>query len=299
MKTISIIVHGRHGLNKLLLDFIDAYGTTTELCIDLKLTEKNGDARKFAFESTQKNDDIIIAAGGDGTINEVLNGMFDSKEEKPNLLIIPIGTGNDFMLNRKNFTTPRQLYSSIVSRERTSLDIGSITENAKVHYFLNIADVGFGGATVHTLNKQRKFINGKISYSIAILRTFFGYRKPTIEFESPNFNYKGKTLMIAFCNGESFGNGIKIHPGADPSDQIMNVTLLGKVSLFDYIRYLPKLKKGVRINHPELHYITINGAHIKILQGAAPIEADGEPVNFKNVTISMNPSAIQLIEPLD
>ncbi len=282
----------------MLREFIDAYSNVAELSIELKLTEKTGDARKFAFESTQKNYDIIIAAGGDGTINEVLNGMFDSEEEKPHLLIVPIGTGNDFMLNRNIFTSPEQLYNSITSLERTSLDIGSIKENTKVHYFLNIADAGFGGATVHTLNRQRKFLRGKISYSIAILRTFFYYRKPTIEFESPNFNYKGKALMVAFCNSESFGNGIRIHPEADPSDQNMNITLLGKVSLFDYLRYLPKLKKGIRIDHPELHYFIANEAHLKVIEGSAPIEADGEAVTYRNVKVSLVPSAVKLIEPL-
>lgn len=299
MKKISIIVHGRHGLNPLLQDFIDNNSQTSGLEIQLRLTKKNGDAKQFAKDACLLKHEIIIAAGGDGTINEVVNGMFDSAESKPHLLIIPIGTGNDFMLNRKVFTNPNQITAAIHSTQRTSLDVGAIHEVDKKHYFLNIADIGFGGATVHTLNKQRKYLGGKISYPIAILRTFFSYRKPTITFESSNFNYKGKALMIAFCNSESFGSGIKIHPGADPSDQILNVTFLGQVSLFDYIRYLPKLKKGIRIDHPELHYFTANEARMTLLQGCAPIEADGEAVNFTNATISLIPSAIQLIEPLN
>lgn len=295
MKNVSIIVHGRHGLNDLLKQFIDQYSLKYHL--QVRLTAKNGDAKKFAKEATEHKHDIIIAAGGDGTINEVVNGMFTSKESKPDLLIIPIGTGNDFMLNRKIFQKPDQLFDAIQSTQRTKLDVGAISNGEKKHYFLNIADMGFGGATVHTLNKQRKYLSGKISYPIAILRTFFSYRKPTIAFESSTFNYTGKALMIAFCNSESFGSGIKIHPGADPSDQLMNITFLGKVSLFDYIRYLPKLKKGIRIGHPELHYFTVNESRISILHGTAPIEADGEPVNFTNATISLIPSSLQLIEP--
>lgn len=299
MKKISIIVHGRHGLNRLLKDFINRYHLTGEIELTIRLTEKIGDAKQFAEEAAQLRHDVIIAAGGDGTINEVINGIMNTNDHRPDLLIIPVGTGNDFMLNRKTYSRSEQIYDTIRSATRTMLDVGLIKSNDTKHFFLNIADVGFGGATVHTLNKQRKFITGKISYPIAILRTFFSYRKPIIAFESSSFNYRGKTLMIAFCNSESFGNGIKIHPGADPSDQIMNVTLLGNVSLFDYIRYLPKLKKGVRINHPELHYLTVNEAQIKILEGTAPIEADGEPVNFTDATISMIPSAIQLIEPVN
>lgn len=297
MKTITIIVHGRHGLNPLLKDFVHAYDQHKDITLTVKTTQKSGDAKVFAQEETANQTNIIIAAGGDGTINEVINGILPFAGKKPSLCVIPVGTGNDFMQNRKLFTSAHELFESIMREEGTKLDVGSIEANQKQHFFLNVADVGFGGATVHTLNKQRRFISGKIAYPIAILTTFFRFRKPLIEFKSPNFNYKGKALMVAFCNSSSFGSGIYIHPGANPSDQIMNITLLGKVSLFDYLRYLPKLKQGKRIDHPELHYFTANEAQIKIVNGSAPIEADGEPVHFNDSTIRLIPAAIKLIEP--
>jgi diacylglycerol kinase (ATP) len=294
---ITIIVHGRHGLNNLLKDFLGKYSNDAKITTQTLFTKKGGDARQFAKEATEQKQDVIIAAGGDGTINEVINGILCCTQNPPRLMIIPIGTGNDFMLKRSTFSCADQLYKALHQPDATPLDVGKITAENERHYFLNIADAGFGGCTVHTLNRQRKYISGKIAYPIAILTTFLRFTKPNIQFSCGDFSYQGKSLMVAFCNSQSFGSGIIINPDANPSDQLMNITFLGKVSLFDYIRYLPKLKKGKKIEHPELHYITGNVAHIKVLSGSAPFEADGEPVKFKNATITLIPSVLHLIEP--
>lgn len=299
MQNVSIIVHGRHGLNALLKDFIALYKDDSKIRIHLKTTKKEGDAHAFAADAVQGRHQVIIAAGGDGTVNGVLNGMFSVELSHPKLLIVPIGTGNDFMKTRRKFTTGQQVYDAIISTKSTLIDVGQIQEKEQKHYFLNIADAGFGGETVHTLNRHRKYIGGKIAYPLAILRTFLIYRKAEIAFSCDHFSYQGKVFMLVFCNSSTFASGIIINPDADPTDGVLNITLLGKVSFLDYVRYLPKLKKGIKINHPELHYLTTKSAQMTLLSGKAPVEVDGETVNLKNINVLLIPSVLQLIEPSD
>jgi YegS/Rv2252/BmrU family lipid kinase len=292
---IAIILHGKRGANKVLLDFIAQAEEIPSFSVNIFYTKAQGHARELARNA--KTADVIIASGGDGTLNEVVNGILESGNEQVRLIIIPTGTGNDFMRTRPCFSEADKIITQILSRNYRTLDVGVISSEGQNYFFLNIADAGFGGSTIHTLNRIRKVIDRKIAYPLAILKTFIRYRKPYIELNAGGFHYSGPALMAAFCNGSCFGNGIFIHPGADPSDGKLNITLLCKVSLFDYIRYLPKLKKGKRIQHPELHYLETTECSIKLLSGTMDIEADGEVVSLKDPDIRLLPGALRYIGP--
>lgn len=120
----------------------------------------------------------------------------------------------------------------------------------------NIFDVGFGGYVIHQLTKLRNIgISGKFAYVISILWSFITFRKKEIELKIDGLTvYKGKTLLTAFCKGKVFGYGLTIQPDAKVSDDFIYVTLIGDVSLFDYVRHLGSLKKGRKIEHAHVHY---------------------------------------------
>ncbi len=240
--------------------------------------------------------DVIVAVGGDGTMNEVLNGIMPlNKTVVPILAILPNGTGNDFVKSAKMKFKSVDFLNAILEKRSTPIDVGKINTMGITHYFLNIADVGFGGKVVEILNKQRKFLKGKTSYSIAILRTFFGFKKPTLSIKTDNFEFQGKILMVAICNGSVFGNGLTINPYAKINDGTLNITLLGKVSLFDYIKNLAKLKKGLPIQHPEAHYLETKSIEIKVIKGKASSEMDGEYVDAGDQLISIVKGGIRML----
>ena len=161
---------------------------------------------------------------------------------------------------------------------------------------MNIADVGFGAAVVEILNKQRKYLGGKASYALAILRTFLRFKTPHLTIQSPSYQYSGPVFMVAFCNGDMFGDGLYIHPGAKVNDGVMNITLLKKIGLMDYVRNLKNLKTGKRINHPEAFYFTENELSIMVSKGKAVTETDGEHLATAEIRVSIVPSAIQLLK---
>jgi diacylglycerol kinase family enzyme len=187
------------------------------------------------------------------------------------------------------------LTDSILNRNVKSVDVAKVVYTSGARYFLNIADIGFGGKVVQVLDKQRRFIGGKASYALAILRSFLGYRRPELEITCENFQYRGSVLMVAICNGRIFGDGLTINPYAFMNDGKLNITLLGKVTLFDYIRNLSNLKSGKEIRHPEAHYLEASEISVRIINGEAVGELDGEYFPDGNCTFSILPSEIELL----
>jgi diacylglycerol kinase (ATP) len=296
MKRIDIVVNSTHGNVSLIRELVKM---AVDLSIDLQIhyTQYQGHGVILAENICAQNTSLILAAGGDGTAHEVINGILRSNFNPPPFAIIPVGTGNDFMRGRPFFTCASQIMDSLENKRWKSTDLGCINHGQQKSYFLNIADTGFGGATVHTLNKQRSWIKGKISYSLAILRTFLTFRKPILTISTAEWTHEGHVLLCAFCNGGIFGSGLTIHPEANPHDGELEITLIGKVSLFEYLRYLPKLKNGERIEHSEVKYLRSNNITVKIIDGKSSTEADGEPICETDFTVELVPGKINLLVP--
>jgi len=296
MKTLVFIINGAHKLSSLNQQIITACQKYTGFDTAVFKTNYEKHASELAEQQTADNIDCIIAIGGDGTIHEILNGILSQGIYKPRLAILPNGTGNDFMRTRDHFKSAHQFIHSILSSNFESIDIGKITSNSSTHYFINIADIGFGGAVIHTLKEQRKLFSGKLAYSIAILKTFFTYKKSLLSITASNYQLQSEIFMVVFCNGSIFGNGLTIHPGAKVNDGQLNIVIIGNVSILDYLRYLPKLKKGQIINHPEVHYLDTNKININTTKQTWT-EADGEIIGNQPITVELIPHLIELIIP--
>jgi YegS/Rv2252/BmrU family lipid kinase len=250
-------------------------------------TQGQKDAINFAIECCENKMDVIIAVGGDGTVNEIVNGIMIGDCHKPKLAIIPNGTGNDFVRSMHLNCDLSQFYDAILKNEYQTVDIGQIEYEDKKRYFVNIGDVGFGGKVVQVLDKQRSYMGGKASYALAILKSFIRYRRPVLQIVGDNFQYEGIVLLVAFCNGSIFGDGIVINPFAKMNDGKLSVTLFGKVSLLDYIRNIKALKAGKPINRHEAKYFETSQLEIKIIHGKAVTETDGEYLPCGNLKVSI------------
>lgn len=296
MKTVVFIINANHTISSLNQRIINACEQNSEFTTKTYFTNHPKHAVEIAQHQTNENADIIVAVGGDGTIHEILNGILSVLNNKPLLAILPNGTGNDFMRTRQHFKTPDEFIQSILSNKRESIDIGRITSNSSTHYFINIADIGFGGAVIHTLAKQRKVVGGKFAYSLAILKTFFTYKKAVLKISAPGYMHESATFMVIFCNGSIFGSGLTIHPEAKVNDGQLNVVIIGNVSLLDYLKYLPKLKKGKFIHHPEVHYLAYNEITVES-QTPQWTETDGEIATNENIKVTLIPNCIELLTP--
>ncbi|MDX1351135.1 MAG: diacylglycerol kinase family lipid kinase [Putridiphycobacter sp.] len=291
---LSFIINNTKGLSKMARDVMTLVEDSSDLEGNYLYTNGPKHAISLAYEEASKAD-VIIAVGGDGTCNEVINGLGKYKGAMPKFAVIPTGSGNDFFSVLPTLT-PEEFISRILNNSFQVIDLGKVGFKNKDAYFLNVADIGFGAKVVELLNKQRKKgLGGKLSYVIAILRTFFLHKKAHIEIQGDNFEFKGKFLMVAFCNGSTFGHGLVINPDARIDSNKLNLTVIGDVSIFAYILNLSRLKKGGHINHSKVHYFETESATIKIIGEKQWMEGDGEILGANTHTVSILANAIKLI----
>jgi YegS/Rv2252/BmrU family lipid kinase len=293
-KTLTLIIHGYRKISDKSLETIQLMEGEPLLTVTKRLTKGPGDAIEIARDAST-NSDVVIAVGGDGTCNEVINGLMITPNPEIVFGVIPNGTGNDFVRNFRLFD-PYTFVTAIVENSIQQIDLGKITFGQTSRYFINVADIGFGARVIDTMNRQRlSGIGGKFSYNLAILRSFFTYRKPIIKVQNDNFQFEGKSLMIVFSNGTTFGHGLKIYPEAKLDSGKLGLAVIGKVSLIQYAKNLGKLKDGKKIDHPEVKYHEFEKIHATTTDKNLIVETDGEIAGRSSITVEVVPGALQVV----
>jgi diacylglycerol kinase (ATP) len=294
---IAFIINSSRKLNQISMETLDLAKRDATLTCHFFKTEYPKHAVKIAEDVSNLDFDSVIAVGGDGTCNEVLNGIQLSINKRAILFgIVPNGTGNDFHKMIGEFQ-PDIFISSIKKQRHKQIDICKVQLNDSISYALNIAGIGFDGFVVQHLEKMRSTIrlNGKIAYALAILQSFIYFKKRRVHIQCAKFNYDGKLMLMAVCNGRSFGHGLFINPEAKIDDGKLNITLLGEVTFWDYIKNIGRLKKGLKINHPNVHYFQTEEIQINMQSESLCTELDGENIGSGNVNFSIEKGVLKLL----
>nr|MBK9653267.1 hypothetical protein [Bacteroidota bacterium] len=178
-------------------------------------------ATQLCKQAVDNNYTCIISCGGDGTLNECVNGILQNPlQAKVQLALLPLGTGNDFATHCLCQNNLGRTQKNIVENKTRMVDAEKILlrNNIAPHYFINIADAGFGAAVVQHMLSSKNTFGKKNQYHLSILRTFFSYKKLQLEITADDFYYKGKVMMVAIVNGKYFGSGMGIAPDAKIDD---------------------------------------------------------------------------------
>ncbi len=240
----------------------------------------------------------FIAVGGDGTLNEVVNGIINSfkteegcdwaKIKEIKIGILPSGSGNDFVKNL-GYKTLDEL-KNLINRDSSGLvDVGFAEYldrgmNKAERFFINVSDVGIGGEVVINKEKLPMALPGEVNYFLAIVSTFLTYKKKLINVKAKEFNWEGTVLNFVIANAKYFGNSIGIAPHAEISDGKFAITNIGNISLKDYFMNIGTAKKCKKIIHPEVFYteseeLLIENADKRPLT----IDMDGEFIGYAPV----------------
>ncbi|WP_297984527.1 diacylglycerol kinase family protein [uncultured Chryseobacterium sp.] len=263
---------------------------------EIFVSEYHGHFMKLCDDVLSKGFTNLIAVGGDGTLNEVLNGTihyfsqnktvdFESLR-KIKIGVLPCGSGNDFVRNFSQEFDVKHLKINIQNNSFESIDIGKCTfQNEKreeeTRYFINIADLGMGAETMKVKEKIPVWSGAKFRYFFSILSTLLVYKKKELQLISNDFEWKGKCLNLVVANGKYFGNGLGIAPKASVSDGKFDITVVGNISLVDYALNIGKVKKSKPLEHREIHYFKGKSFEVKTLSGEeALIDIDGEVSGF-------------------
>lgn len=218
--------------------------------------------------------------GGDGTVNEAINGLIGAGRQDVELAVMPRGTGTDFV---RSFGIPADIEQAAriaVEGQTRVLDAGKVTYRTwaggeAVSYFANIASAGMSGAVAKRTNETTKVLGGKASYLLATLAVFAGWRNTELQITVDDAIRSGRMYDAIVANGRFFGGGMKICPDAEPDDGLFDVLLLGDITKADLLLNLPKLYRGTHLPHPRAELL--RGAVVTVdAPTPLPVEIDGE-----------------------
>lgn len=255
--------------------------STPEFALSFYATEYAGHSTDLAKEVMDDEFDWIVSVGGDGTLNEIVNGIIDdssSRLKTPKLAMYPVGTGNDFSLSIKTTKDPKAFINALKKGKSIWIDIGKIiSPNKGICYFINVADAGMGGEITQRIKTSGNVI-GKWVYYKTILKSFFTYKRPTLKIILPDREIISKVITVVIAKGKSFGGGYKVGYDAKLNDGKFFIAIVGDISVLTYLMKIPKLMKGKKIEHPDVTYLKADQIKLEnISEHPCYLEMDGEP----------------------
>jgi len=267
--------------------------------IQLETYETQGrlDALHRSKESAEFN--AVLSCGGDGTNNEVLNGLMSIQQsERPTLAILPLGSGNDFarILPQRS---PIEVLSALEKNQPTSIDVLRVRTQNKQWYALNMITCGIGAEIAATVNRRKFSLPPAFNYYVGIIQWLLKFKAPVLEIISDAGTSKSRTFLGAFGNGTYAGNGLGLNPQSSIDDGLMGVSIVGNVGVYDFLRYQSILKKAQKVKDARLTYSTSTSTTIRIKEGTCAFETDGEVLDRleagDEAVIDLLPGALQLI----
>ncbi|MDB5226081.1 MAG: hypothetical protein JWN78_274 [Bacteroidota bacterium] len=272
----------------------------------LFISEKAGHVTQLAQTAISRGYDTIIVCGGDGTLNEAINGVIESfktglgstheaydwrKIANIKVGVLPSGSGNDFA-KTVHVTKELSYLKNLLSQQRSQLiDIGWVSffqsdKEPSHRFFINITDVGMGGETVLKLQKKIPLVGPDINYFWAITSTLATYEKVQIKATGDNFFWEGKAINFVVANGKYFGNGLGVAPDASVTDGKFEIVIIGDVNLLDYFKNLSAVKKCQKVIHPQVHYHQLDKVTIESMETRKiSIDMDGEFIGYAPMTL--------------
>ncbi len=253
---------------------------------------------RLAAEAAREYD-LLVAVGGDGTVNEIVHGI--AGVEGPELALVPRGTGRDFA---RTFGIPARFDDAIrIAREGGSrtLDLGRVTYRAwsgaeATGWFANVASAGMSGAIAKRANDNTKAFGGRLSYLAAIVAVFARWQVSEIEVEVDGERRAAPMHDVVVANGAYFGGGLHICPDAAPDDGLFDVLLIGHLTKADLAVTLPKAYKGRHLPHPKAELLRGRTVRVSAAE-SLPVELDGEQPGTTPVTFEVVPGALRLRVP--
>lgn len=274
---------------------------------DVLFTECMGHAIELSRQVAESGADLLVSIGGDGTNNEVVNGLMreDGTAVNPELAwgIVCMGTGGDF---RKTAQIPKdyqQAVKLLAAGDTRRIDVGrmEMTDNEgrpAVRYFVNIASFGLGGEADNRVNNTTKVFGGFVSFAWGCMVSMLLYRNKLVHIVLDDEKDLGqrKIFNVAVANGQFFGGGMHVAPGADLSDGLFDVVLLGDFKMPGTLLQMSKIYKAKHLDHPLVeHYrakkVTATSDETVLL------DVDGEQPGRLPTTFTICPRAILLKAP--
>ncbi len=269
------------------------------LPFDFEYTEGVGHAIELARLAASDGYRYLVAVGGDGTVNEVANGILHSTHPSTTALgIVSTGTGSDFIRSVGISRDYATACSALTSPKRLSIDVGVVEYQSKgqtlERYFINTAGVGFDAAAVRETERLPKYFGGTIPYVVGVLRALLTYKNKPVVIRVGDEVESYRVLDVAVANGGYLGGGMHIAPEAELGDSLLDVVIVGDMGKLEFLKEFPTVYKGTHINHPK---VTMKKGTDITIESPEPtmVYADGELLGECPASFRVVPGALSLV----
>lgn len=291
MKHLFIInpVAGKGNAGR-FIEKIEKYFKNKEDTYIIEQTKGQGHATTITMKYVNDDQWRVYSIGGDGTLNEVLNGLAGSSSA---LGIIPAGSGNDYFrsLDTKN---DEDLLARTIEGSIRKCSLGLVNKR----YFLNVASAGIDAEVVHNARKFKRlpFINGQGAYILGIFYTVFNYRSFKSKISFNNQTHHKSTLLMAVANGKYYGGGMKIAPRADIYSKEFEIYHIDEAKPMRIIKLFPTLIRGAHDTLREVQSYQSNKISLYSKEGFM-LNVDGEIERVEKATFSLVEDGVNIIVP--
>lgn len=266
---------------------------------DALFSERPGHLTELARRAADEGARQLVVVGGDGSVNEVANGI--AGRDDVEVAVIARGTGWDFV---RTYGIPRRVSEAArvaQSGAVRQIDLGRVEFRSwdgseGRSYFANIASAGMSGAIAQRANETTKALGGKVSYLWATLAVFSRWQNDVVRVAVDEQTREGRMHDVVVANGRYFGGGMMICPEASSDDGLFDVLLIGNLTKADLLLTLPKTYRGKHLPHPKAE--VLRGAVVTVdADEPLPLELDGEQPGTTPVRFEVVPRAMRVRVP--
>lgn len=260
--------------------------------VTARMTFEAGDARRFARGAALRGCDVVAAAGGDGTINEVVNGLAAAGGAAA-LAVIPLGTANDFA---RGLGVPEAVEPALwlaAGGRSVAADLARVNRRC----FINVSTGGFGAEATQNASRAAKRRLGRLAYLFRGARKLMEFRPWRARFRADGeVVHDGEFVFFAVGNASLTGGGTRIAPRAEVADGQLDITVVRGLSRLDFMALLPDLRAGSHMESPEVSYFRAHTFEVET-ETALSVNADGEAVAGSTFRYDVLDRALQIIVP--
>lgn len=272
------------------------------LAFDIVRTQGPWHASDLAQEAVNDGYHVVVAVGGDGTANEVLNGLMRAKQtsdSESTLGVLSVGRGNDFAYGAGVPSDLTQACKVLAQSQPTRMDVGFVQGGLypEGRYFGNGVGIGFDAVVGFEALKMKR-LSGFISYLVAALKTIFLYYKaPKVLIECDDQTMEMYTLMVSTMNGRRMGGGFMMAPQALNDDGLFDYCIASQVSRARIFALIPLFMNGTQANNPAITTGQTRKISVTALEGVLPAHSDGETLctDGKSLSIQILPGQLQIL----
>jgi diacylglycerol kinase (ATP) len=269
--------------------------------IDVHETEATGHAADLAREAARDDAELVLVAGGDGTVHEVANGLLDARSEGAvtrTLAVIPAGSGNDFAKMLYPKPTLKAAFAALRAPAARLFDVGHVTWTGGSEYFINAMGTGVDVEVVRQIERLPR-LPGVVGYLVGAVRALLGFRAIPMRITTPAGVRDGRLMIVAVGIGECMGGGFYAFPGARPDDGRFDVCMVEEMGLARVARVLPRVMRGRHTGMRGVHMSLTDSMTIEMPEhGSLFFQLDGElrePAGISRLDIALVPAALRVV----